>query len=186
MKFWIPKDTAAEKEKKDHVPYLTWARQGLITLTDGNVIDYGFVKQELLNLLADYNIRELAFDRWGAAKLIQELVDSGAFTMDPKKEPMKCAIVPFGQGYASMSSPTKELMNMVLAKKIHHGGNPVLRWNVDNLVVTQDPAGNLKPDKAKATQKIDGCVALIMAIDRTARHTEGGPSIYETQGVKSF
>jgi phage terminase large subunit-like protein len=184
MRFWIPGDTAREKERKDRVPYSLWARQEFIKLTEGNVIDYGYIKQELLDLLdAGYNIRELAFDRWGATKLVQDLVNSGRFTLDPSKEPNKVAIVPFGQGYASMSAPTKELMNLVLGGKIRHGGHPVLRWNADNMVVTQDPAGNLKPDKARATQKIDGCVALVMAIDRASRHKDEEKSVYESRGV---
>ena len=74
-------------------------------------------------------------------------------------------------------------MNLVLSKKINHGGHPILRWNADNLVVATDPAGNLKPDKSKATQKIDGCVALIMALDRATRHAPEIKSRYETEGV---
>ena len=75
-------------------------------------------------------------------------------------------------------------MNLVLSKKIRHGGNPILRWNCDNLVVRTDPAGNIKPDKEKSTQKIDGCVSLIMAIDRASRHSQlVGTSIYEDQGM---
>lgn len=171
QKFWIPADTAREKERKDRVPYSTWARQGFINLTPGNVIDYGFIKQELLDLRKDYEIKEIAFDRWGATKLVQDLQDEG-FT-----------VVPFGQGYASMSAPTKELMNLVLSGRLHHGGHPVLRWNADNLVVRQDPAGNIKPDKERATNKIDGCVALIMAIDRATRHAQPEQSVYETRGL---
>ena len=95
-------------------------------------------------------------------------------------------MVPFGQGFASMSPPTKELMSLVLARKIRHGGNPVLRWNVDNLVVNQDPAGNLKPDKAKSTSRIDGVVATIMGLDRATRHAAETPSIYETRGFDSI
>ncbi|MDD4986473.1 MAG: terminase large subunit [Dehalococcoidales bacterium] len=174
MHFWIPKDTAAEKEHRDRVPYQLWERQGYITLTDGNVIDYKYILQTLIEYRKKYDIREIAFDRWGATKLSQDLTDND-FLM-----------VPFGQGFASMSAPTKELMNLVLGRKIRHGNNPVLRWNADNLVVNQDPAGNLKPDKAKATQKIDGMVAVIMAIDRATRHGDSDRSIYEVQEVQTF
>jgi len=174
MKFWIPGDTAREKERKDRVPYSLWSRQEHIKLTPGNVIDYGYIRQELRELREIFDIKEIAFDRWGATKLVQDLQDD-EFT-----------VVPFGQGYASMSAPTKELMNLVLGGNIRHGGNPVLRWNADNMVVAQDPAGNLKPDKAKATQKIDGMVALIMGIDRATRHEgEVEKSIYEDRGVLS-
>lgn len=187
MRFWIPGETARQKERRDRVPYETWGRQGFITLTEGDVIDYGYIKEELLSLLdKGYKIQELAFDRWGATKLVQDLINTGRFTADPVKEPNKIPIIPFGQGYASMSAPTKELMNLVLSLKVRHGGHPVLRWNADNMVVSQDPAGNLKPDKAKATQKIDGMVALVMGIDRAGRHTESEGSIYETRGFDSL
>ena len=172
MHFWIPEDTMREKEKKDRVPYSLWAKQEYVTPTPGNVIDYKYIVQTLLEYRELYDIKEIAFDRWGATKLVQELEEEG-FIM-----------VPFGQGFASMSAPTKELMNIVLSQKLRHGGNPVLRWNIDNLVVRQDPAGNLKPDKEKSTQRIDGAVALIMALDRATRHQEDEVSIYENEGLK--
>lgn len=181
--YWIPEDTMREKEHKDRVPYSLWVKQGLVHMTPGNVIDYSFILQEIENKLALYDIRELAFDRWGSQKLIADLQNVG-FENDPKVPGRH--VVAFGQGYASMSSPTKELMTLVLQKKILHGGNPVLRWNVDNLVVTQDPAGNIKPDKAKATQKIDGAVAMIMALDRAIRNADDGHSVYETRGPLIF
>lgn len=172
-RFWIPGDRARDKERLDRVPYSTWARQGYIKLTEGNVIDYAYVREELRQLREQYDIREIAFDRWGATKLVQDLQEDG-FTM-----------VPFGQGFASMSAPTKELMNIVLSQKLRHGGHPVLRWNADSMTVAQDPAGNLKPDKAKATQRIDGIVALIMALDRATRHeNDVKRSVYEDRGVR--
>lgn len=174
MHFWIPRDTMIEKERKDRVPYSLWTKQGYITATEGNVIDYKFVQHTLEEYREIFDIKEIAFDRWGATKLSQDLTDAG-FTM-----------VPFGQGFASMAAPTKELMNLVLSRKLRHGGNPVLRWNADNLVVNQDPAGNLKPDKAKSTQRIDGMVSLIMGIDRATRHEgEEEKSVYEDRGVVS-
>jgi phage terminase large subunit-like protein len=180
MRYWIPEATAKEKEKRDHVPYQDWAAKGYITLTPGNVIDYAYIRHELRELREAYDIRELAFDRWGATKLIQDLAEDG-FVHDPKERGP--VIVPFGQGYVSMTAPTKELMNSVLTGKIRHGGHPVLRWNADNMVVRQDPAGNLKPDKEKATQKIDGVVALIMALDRAVRHSTEAKSVYESRGI---
>jgi phage terminase large subunit-like protein len=171
MRFWIPGETADQAEKRDRVPYRAWAQKGFIKLTEGNVIDYDYILAECVKLREEgFDIRELAYDRWGAAKLVQDLTEKG-FT-----------VIPFGQGYASMSAPTKELMTLVLSEKIKHGGHPILRWNADNMVVTQDPAGNLKPDKSKATQKIDGMVALIMALDRATRHAEEEKSVYEERG----
>ncbi|MCK9569532.1 terminase large subunit [Candidatus Pacearchaeota archaeon] len=183
MKFWIPEDTAADKEKHDQVPYREWARQGYVTLTPGNVIDYAYIKEELREIRENFNLRELAFDRWGATKLVQDLVEDG-FVMDPKQDGP--VIIPFGQGYQSMSPPTKEIMNIVLGKKIHHGGNPVLRWNADNMTILQDPAGNIKPVKPKGAMKIDGMVALIMALDRATRHEPEKKSIYEERGPLIF
>lgn len=179
MHFWIPGDRAAEIERKDRVPYRQWAREGYITLTEGNVIDYDYILHYLKEQSEIYDIQELAFDRWGSQKLITDMQEN-EFVVDAKIPGRH--LVPFGQGYMSMSAPTKELMNLVLGGKIRHGGNPVLRWNADNLVVTQDPAGNLKPDKAKATQKIDGMVALIMALDRATRHADDS-SVYENRGL---
>lgn len=178
--YWIPEDTAVEKERKDRVPYRLWAKQGFVTMTPGNIIDYGYVLRQIQEDMATYNLRELAFDRWGSQKLTTDLEEIG-FSADPKAQGPK--LVAFGQGFASMSPPTKELMTLVLSVKIRHGANPVSRWCADNLVVTQDPAGNLKPDKAKATQKIDGMVAFIMALDRATRHINDGTSIYESQGL---
>ena len=166
--FWIPGDNVLDREKRDRVPYREWVRQGLIEATEGNVIDYVGIKRVLSELRTLYNIREIAFDRWGATQLAQELHDAGV------------TVVPFGQGFASMSPPTKELMALVMSKRLRHGGHPVLRWMADNMVVRQDPAGNLKPDKQKSTQKIDGMVALVMALDRATRHKT---SIYESRGL---
>jgi phage terminase large subunit-like protein len=179
MKFWIPEDKALEKEKHEQVPYSEWAKKGFLTLTPGNVIDYSYIREEIREIRENYSLRELAFDRWGATKLIQELQEDGFVLEEKQQGPL---IVPFGQGFASMSAPTKELMTLVLSKKIAHGGNPVLRWNADNMIVQQDAAGNIKPDKAKAKQKIDGMVALIMALDRAIKHKSPGPSIYEERG----
>ena len=182
--YWIPEETAAEKERRDRVPYREWARQGFITLTPGNIIDYGYVLRQIKEWMGVYDLRELAFDRWGSQKLTTDLEEMG-FAADPKAQ--GAHLVAFGQGFASMSPPTKELMTLVLSNKIRHGGNPVSRWCADNMVVATDPAGNLKPDKAKATQKIDGLVALLMGLDRATRHNdETGKSVYEGRGVLSF
>ena len=92
-------------------------------------------------------------------------------------------MVGFGQGFASMSAPTKELMRLVLDGKLAHGGHPVLRWMADNMVVSTDAAGNVKPNKEKSREKIDGMVAGIMALDRATRHQAAG-SVYERRGLR--
>ena len=118
-----------------------------------------------------FNIREIAFDRWGAVQMVQNL------------EGMGFTVVPFGQGFKDMSPPTKELMKLVLEKRIGHGGHPVLRWMMDNIAAKTDAAGNIKFDKEKSSEKIDGAVALVMALDRCTRNMNKGGSIYDTRGI---
>ena len=150
--------------------YDKWERQGFIHTTEGNVVHYGFIEQFITKLGERFNIREIAYDRWNATMMVQTLEDDG-FNM-----------VPFGQGFRDMSPPTKELMRIVLERKLNHGGPPVLRWNMDNAFVRTDPAGNLKIDKEKSTEKVDGAVALVMALDRAMKN-QGGESVYDTRGL---
>ena len=169
--FWLPEETIPIRVRRDSVPYDTWHRQGYIETTEGNVIHYGFIEKFIEDLGKKYHIREIAFDRWGAVQMVQDL------------EGMGFTVVPFGQGFKDMSPPTKELMKLVLEKRIAHGGHPVLRWNIDNISVRTDPAGNVKPDKEKSTEKIDGAGALIMALDRAIRCGGPEPSVYDNRGL---
>lgn len=170
--FWIPEDNVDLRVRRDHVPYDIWKKQGYLETTEGNVIHYGYIEQFIDDLGKKYNIREIAFDRWGAVQMVQNLEGLG-FT-----------VIPFGQGFKDMSPTTKELMKLTLEKKIAHGGHPVLRWMMDNIFIRTDPAGNIKPDKAKSTEKIDGVVATIMALDRAIRNEgETGDSIYDERGL---
>lgn len=170
--FWIPKDNMIVRVNRDRVPYDTWEKQGFLMTTEGNVVHYGFIEKFIEELGKKYNIRDIAFDRWGAVQMAQNLEDLG-FT-----------VVPFGQGFKDMSPPTKELMKLTLEQKIAHGGHPVLRWMMDNIFIRTDPAGNIKADKAKSTEKIDGAVATIMALDRAIRGgNDTSESIYDTRGI---
>ena len=168
--FWLPEETLSLRVRRDHVPYDQWAKRGFIQTTEGNVVHYGFIERFICELGERYNIREIAHDRWNATMMVQTLEDDG-FTM-----------VPFGQGFKDMSPPTKELMRIVLEHKLCHGGHPVLRWNMDNAYVRTDPAGNLKLDKEKSTEKVDGAVALVMALDRAMKN-QGGDSVYNHRGL---
>ena len=168
--FWLPEETLSLRVRRDHVPYDQWTKRGFIHTTEGNVVHYGYIEQFICQLGERYNIREIAHDRWNATMMVQTLEDDG-FTM-----------VPFGQGFKDMSPPTKELMRLVLEHKLCHGGHPVLRWNMDNAYVRTDPAGNLKLDKEKSTEKVDGAVALVMALDRAMKNLNGGDSIYNHRG----
>ena len=170
--FWIPEEKMLEKIRKENINYDKWVAEGYVTVTPGNVIDYDFVKADILRLVADYDLRTSAYDRWNASQTIIDLQNEG----------MECN--PFGQGYGSMSAPTKEFEKLVLTEKIEHFGNPVLRWMLASMLVKTDPAGNIKPDKEKSTQKIDGIVASIMALGEwmTAQaDDESNP--YENRGL---
>ena len=155
--FWIPEENMDLRVKRDHVPYDIWKRQGFLETTEGNVVHYGYIEKFIERLGERFNIREIAFDRWGAVQMVQNL------------EGMGFTVVPFGQGFKDMSPPTKELMKLTLEQKIAHAGHPVLRWMMDNIFIRTDPAGNIKADKEKSTEKIDGAIATIMALDRAVR-----------------
>ena len=170
--FWIPEETLDLRVRRDHVPYDLWERQGTLMTTEGNVVHYGYIEKFIERLGERFNIREIAFDRWGAVQMVQNL------------EGMGFTVVPFGQGFKDMSPPTKELMKLVLEEKIAHGGHPVLRWMMDNIYIRTDPAGNIKPDKEKSTEKIDGAIATIMGLDRAIRcGNDTGASVYDSRGL---
>ena len=173
MHFWIPEENMWDRSRRDRVPYDVWVREGWVEATPGNVIDYKAILQTIDVEAQTYDIEEIAYDPWGATKLVQDIEEQGM------------TVVPFRQGFASLSPPTKELLNLVLSNRLHHAGNPVLEWMADNLVVRMDPAGNVKPDKSKSTEKIDGMVAMIMAIDRAIRHQDSS-SVYEERGLRFF
>ena len=173
--FWIPEENMQQRVLKDHVPYDVWERQGVLQSTEGNVIHYGFIEKFIEDLGKKYNIKGICFDRWGAVQMSQNL------------EALGFEVIAFGQGFKDMSPPTKELMKLVLEKRIAHGGHPVLRWMMDNIFIRTDPAGNIKPDKEKSTEKIDGAVALIMALDRAIRMgNDAGNSVYDERGILVF
>ena len=171
--FWIPEDTIPIRVRRASVPYDVWYKQGYINATEGNVIHYGFIEQFIEDLGTQYHILEIAFDRWGAVQMTQDL------------EGMGFTVVPFGQGYKDMSPPTKEFYKLLMEGRIIHGGNPVMRWMSGNVVVDTDPAGNIKCTKAKSPEKIDGIVAAIMALDRCIRH-ENTSSVYDERGLMVF
>ena len=164
--FWLPRETLKLRVRRDHVPYDLWEKQGLFHITEGNVVDYEFVRKTIGELAEQYHICEIGVDRWNATQLITELAGDG-FTM-----------VPIGMGFKDMSPGMKELYKLLLEGKITHGGNPILRWMAGNVVAEIDAAENIKPSKKKATEKIDGIVALIMGLDRCIRHETSG-SVYD-------
>ena len=173
--FWVPEETIPQRVKQASVPYDIWEKQGYLLSTEGNVIHYDFIEKFINDLAERYHIVEIAVDRWNATQMIQNLEGDG-FTM-----------VPFGQGFASMSGPTKDFYRLLMEGQIIHGGHPVLRWMAGNVVIDTDPAGNIKVTKAKSKEKIDGIVAAIMALDRCIRNqTEPQGSVYDERGLLVF
>jgi phage terminase large subunit-like protein len=153
VRYWCPEETAKERVRVTQVPYLDWVERGLLTATPGDVTDYRFINRAILEDFDRYDLRSLAFDRTFSHAMIQELQDEGV------------DVVGFGQGFISMSSPSKEFERMVIGGEINHFNHPITRWCAENVVVKTDPAGNIKPDKSDTkTKKIDGIVAAIMGL----------------------
>jgi len=173
VKFWMPQEKLKIKVKRDLVPYDVWAEQGYITLTPGAVVDYGTVLKDIVALKETYNIREIVLDRWNASHMAT-LLEGEGFT-----------VVMFGQGFRSMSEPTKNLLSLILANKFKHGNNPVLNWMAGNVAVMEDASGNIKPDKQKSKKRIDGIVACVMGLARAVGSTiKPKESIYKTRGLE--
>lgn len=176
-RFYIPKENALARQRKDGVPYQKWADDGFITMTEGNVIDYKVIQADLYKDGEDYDIEMIGYDRWGFEAFRQRVVEEGI------KEDL---LISFGQGFASMSAPMKELEKLYLSGKLIHNNNPVLAWMVSNVAASTDPADNIKPDKQKSSQKIDGIVALIMAIGLAITVPVKQESIYVKRGMTTL
>jgi phage terminase large subunit-like protein len=162
--FFCPKDNIKERSQRDRVPYVEWARQGYLIETPGAVVDYEYVRQIIKDWAAEFNIQTIAFDPWNATDLVTRLQEQDGFTC-----------VAMRQGFNSLSAPTKALETAVLSHALRHDGHPVLRWCIGNVVVEFDAAGNMKPSKKVSTERIDGCVALVMAIDQMDRNSVTKP-----------
>jgi phage terminase large subunit-like protein len=172
--FWLPEEDLHERALHDMVPYDVWVAQGFVRLTPGNVIDYDFIEDVIKKQSDIYEIKEIGYDRWNASAIVTRLIDYGL------------KMVPIAQGFASLSSPSKELQRLVMTRLLRHGGNPVLAWMADCCSVKQDFKDNIlpvKPDRKKSSKRIDGVVALIMALDRAIRN-EGQRGAYDSQDLK--
>lgn len=156
-RFFCPEASIEVRSRRDRVNYERWVREGALIATPGNVLDYSYVRQQIFADAERFRVQGLAIDRWNATQLAVELQEEGL------------PVVLFGQGFASMSAPSKEFERLVLAEEIAHGGQPVLRWCVGNVAVETDAAGNIKPSKAKSAEKIDGVVSTVMGIGITSR-----------------
>lgn len=172
--FWIPEETLREKVRQSNAAFETWVQAGYVTVTPGNVTDYDFVEADILRICELYDVRSIAYDRWNASQAVIDLQNEGL------------EMSPFGQGYASMSTPTKELERLALTGELEHFGNPVLRWQIASVAISTDPAGNIKVDKRKSSQKIDGVVSSIMAIGQMMTEASNDNNPYAGRGLRSF
>lgn len=158
--FFMPDDNIAERVRRDRVPYDQWKRGGFLTATPGPVTDYEYIRVHLHAWAAEFDILELPYDPWNATDLVSRLLQDG----------LPC--VPIRQGFVTLTAPTKSLETAILSKRLRHDGHPILRWNIGNIVVELDAAGNYKLSKALSTERIDGAAALVNAIDRMDRHSD--------------
>lgn len=171
-RFWVPEARLYDSRNKYADQYRAWAKGGYLLTTPGDVIDYDFVIRKILDDAQKFQLVDLNIDRlFQAHHVAVKLQEEGL------------QVAAFGMGFRSMAAPMQEFERRLRAGKIRHGGNPVLRWMAGNVAVKKDPAGNLKPDKATSQGKIDGIVALVMALDRAMRHEKPRRSVYETRGL---
>jgi phage terminase large subunit-like protein len=163
-----------ERSRRDGVPYADWVRDGYLTATPGNTTDYSFVRQEINELAAKWQVEEIGMDRWNATQLATDLTQDGA----------NCIFIP--QTFVGLAPTWRELEKLILEHRLRHGGNPILRWMAGNVEVETDAQGNQRPSKAKSSERIDGMVALDMALSRLLAHLDEAPSLYEDRGLASF
>jgi phage terminase large subunit-like protein len=157
--FWLPSDRLAEKAARDHAPYDLWASQGYLETTPGAAISYEFIAEGLKDIFEDYQVVKIAFDLWNWTHLRPWLSKAGF-----SEATLDTVFVPFGQGYRSMSPAVRDLETLVLERKLRHGGHPVLTMCIANSVIERGDAGNRKLSKKRSTGRIDGAIALVMAL----------------------
>ncbi|QND86407.1 Phage terminase large subunit [Chromobacterium vaccinii] len=170
-RFFVPADNMLVRDQKDRVSYSTWARQGYITATAGTRIDQEVIRAQILQDAANFDLQAIGFDEWNAGKLATELTEDGL------------QLVALSQNFQNLSDPTKELEALIKSQELAHGGHPVLRWMAGNVVVLRDSNDNYRPNKGKSREKIDGIVALVMALNRALYHApaESFVSAYEDE-----
>lgn len=173
-RFWIPEDNIDDKGQQDRAPYRQWVDEGYISVTQGNITDYDLVREDVKLFANTYAVTEIPYDKWNATQLATQLSHDGA------------VMVPMPQGYATLSEPAKYLEGLILSRRIRFGGNPVLRWMAANAAVQTGPNASIRPVKDKSTGRIDGIVALVMALGRAIVHLTlaDDTSVYEERGVR--
>ena len=169
--YFMPKGNVETRVKKDRVNYDVWIREGFIIPTEGNAVDHAVIRAKIGEIRGYFQVKEIGFDSWDSSQLANELKADGHVLTEVR------------QGFRSMSEPMKELMALVLSKKLEHFGNPVLTWNAGNVQAITDPADNIKPDKERSKEKIDGIVAMIMAMHRIVSTPAQAESVYSKRGI---
>lgn len=170
LRFWCPEETVMQRASRDRVPYDAWVRDGWLTATDGNVIDYDRVRADIVALGERFSIAQIAFDPWNATQLATQLAGDGFETVETR------------QGYKTLSEPSKEFEKLITSATIRHGGHPVMRWMVSNVGKKEDENENIRPVKTSEKNRIDGVVAAIMALSR-AIVDPNATSVYEDRGI---
>ena len=173
-RFWIPKDNLLKRVQKDKVPYLDFLREGLITATPGNEIDYSYIEKQILQDCNDFNVKMIAYDRYNSNHLIQKLTEAECSEM-----------IKFSQNMTWFNAPIREIELLAHQGRLNHQNNKVLNWHCSNVVLMKDSNDNMKFDKAKSIEKIDGVVATAMAmgvclVDLKEKVEE---NIYEQRGL---
>lgn len=152
--FWVPGETIGEREERDRVPYGTWAAEGFIEPTKTRAVDRRAIACKVAEITAAFDVRAIAYDRHRIEDLRIILDDEG----------LDLPMIGFGQGYVSMGPAVDSFEALVLDRRLHHGGHPVLAWNVSNATIQTDPAGNRKVTKERSIDRVDGLVAALMAV----------------------
>lgn len=152
MRYWVPEETIAERERRDRIPYSAWIRDGHVTVTQGARLDHERVAADLVEIAGQYQVRTVAADAWNLGSIGTALQAAG----------LEVKVVP--QSVGALTAPSKLLESLVASKKLHHSGHPVLAWNANNVCLFQDSNGNIKPDKGRSREKIDGIAALVNAL----------------------
>ena len=169
--YWMPEDNVRDRVSIDGIPYLDWINDGWLTVTPGNVTDYNILKQEIIEIAEQFDLVSVGYDRWNSSQLVIDLLEEGL------------PFVKFGQGFGSMNAPTKEYQRLMLTESINVGQNPVSRWHNSNINIDMNPAGDIKITKAKSSEKVDGMVALMMAIgEKMDKHNNQG-SVYDDRDI---
>ena len=167
--YWCPQTNAEKRDRTDGIPYLTWAKQGFLTLTPGNVTDYNFIRHQISELGTKYDIQGINADPFNAIQLLGDLMSDGF------------EVCKFHQRYSSYNDPCKRFERLILSGDLLHDANPVFRWNVSNVQIQFDHVGNIKPSRSNRAEKIDGVVATIMALALCGNNEDG--SAYSKRGI---